>query len=208
MSENSPADTRTRPGEDRLSVAMIVASTREGRFAPVVADWMRGHLDRRTDLAAGTVDLAEIPLPTVLPAFGSPPPAGTTEALAAISPRLAAADAFVIVTPEYNHSYPAPLKAAIDWHHTEWHAKPVAFVSYGGVSGGLRAVEHLRGVLAELHAVTVRNTVSFHGGWSCFDEEGRVRDPASDAAATSMLDQLTWWAHALRDAKAVRPYQG
>lgn len=63
-------------------------------------------------------------------------------------------------------------------------------------------------MLAELHAVTVRNTVSFHGGWSCFDEEGQVRDPASDAAATSMLDQLTWWAHALRDAKAVRPYQG
>lgn len=76
MSENSPADTRTRPGEDRLSVAMIVASTREGRFAPVVADWMRGHLDRHTDLAAETVDLAEIPLPTVLPAFGSPRPQG------------------------------------------------------------------------------------------------------------------------------------
>ncbi|MET9529798.1 MULTISPECIES: NAD(P)H-dependent oxidoreductase [unclassified Streptomyces] len=187
---------------------MIVASIREGRFAPVVADWTRGHLDRHPELTADTVDLAEIPLPTVLPAFGSPPPAGTTEALAAISPRLAAADAFVIVTPEYNHSYPASLKTAIDWHNAEWHAKPVAFVSYGGLSGGLRAVEHLRGVLAELQSVTMRNTVSFHGGWNCFDEEGRVRDPASDAAATSMLDQLAWWAHALRDAKAVHPYQG
>ncbi|WP_328329409.1 MULTISPECIES: NADPH-dependent FMN reductase [unclassified Streptomyces] len=211
MSENSPTEKshgEDRAAEDRLRVAMIVASTREGRFAPVVAAWARGHLDRHAELTADTVDLAEIPLPTVLPAFDGPPPEGTAEALAAISPRLAAADAFVIVTPEYNHSYPAPLKAAIDWHNAEWHAKPVAFVSYGGVSGGLRAVEHLRGVLAELHSVTMRNTVSFHGGWGCFDEEGGVREPASDAAATVMLDQLAWWAHALRDAKAVRPYQG
>ncbi len=68
---------------------------------------------------------------------------------------------FVVVTPEYNHSFPGPLKAAIDRHVTPWQAKPVGFVSYGGISGGLRAVEHLRQVFAELHAVTVRETVSF-----------------------------------------------
>ncbi len=79
--------------------------------------------------------------------------------------RFAAADAFVIVTPEYNHSFPTPLKTAIDWHSTQWHAKPVSFVSYGGASGGLRAVEHLRQAFAEVHAVTVRNSISFHGVW-------------------------------------------
>ena len=98
-----------------------------------------------------------------------------------MTPRLAAADAFVVVTPEYNHSYPAPVKTLIDWHFTEWQAKPVGFVSYGGMSGGLRAVEHLRGVFAELHAVTVRDTVSFHGAWDRFGPDappggsGRVR---------------------------------
>jgi NAD(P)H-dependent FMN reductase len=99
------------------------------------------------------------------------------------------------------------LKNAIDWHGPQFHAKPVAFVSYGGMSGGLRAVEHLRLVFAELHAVTTRDTVSFHGAWQQFDQQGELKEPeAAAAAAKTMLDQLIWWARALRDAKAARPY--
>jgi len=192
--------------ESRLQVAVIIGSTRGGRFGPVVANWLLGHIAQRADMAVDLVDLAETPLPTVLPAFGEPPAEGSLELLRRISPRLAAADAFVIVTPEYNHSFPAPLKNAIDWHNREWHAKPVGFVSYGGLSGGLRAVEQLRVVLAELHAVTIRNTVSFHDYGGKFDADGKATDPAGDGAAKSMLDQLAWWAHALRDAKRVRPY--
>ncbi|MFF7652465.1 NADPH-dependent FMN reductase [Streptomyces sp. NPDC007983] len=192
--------------DTRLQVAVIVGSTRDGRFGPVVADWLLGHTAQREDMDVDLIDLAQTPLPTVFPAFGQPPAEGTTDLLAAVSPRLEAADAFVIVTPEYNHSFPAPLKNAIDWHNKQWHAKPVGFVSYGGLSGGLRAVEQLRVVLAELHAVTIRNTVSFHNYGDKFDSEGKAVDPASDGAAKSMLDQLAWWAHALRDAKSVRPY--
>ncbi|MGO4429195.1 NADPH-dependent FMN reductase, partial [Streptomyces sp. MCAF7] len=154
------------------------------------------------------VDLVETPVPTVMPAFGQQPSEEDMALLGAVAPRLAAADAFVIVTPEYNHSYPAALKNAIDWHNPQWHAKPVAFVSYGGISGGLRAVEHLRGVLAELHAVTIRNTVSFHNYGDKFDADGKPLDPECDAAAKSLLDQLTWWGLALRDARAARPYTG
>ncbi|MEU6391500.1 NAD(P)H-dependent oxidoreductase [Streptomyces sp. NPDC046939] len=189
-----------------LRVAVLVGSTREGRFAPVVTKWLTGHLAQREDLRTDVVDLAETPLPTVLPAFGQEPPPGTAEALALVSPRLAAADAFILVTPEYNHSFPAALKNAVDWHNEQWHGKPVAFVSYGGLAGGLRAVEQLRVVMAELNAVTVRNTVSFHNAYGAFAADGRVDDPAVDTAAKAMLDQLTWWAHALRDAKAARPY--
>jgi NAD(P)H-dependent FMN reductase len=127
--------------------------------------------------------------------------------LAKVTPKLADADAFIVLTPEYNHSYPASLKSLIDWHSTEWPAKPVALVSYGGVSGGLRAVEHLRQVFAELHAVTVRDTVSFHNAGTHFDDQGRHRDPAEvDAALKRMLDQLHWWAVALRTARGNRPY--
>ena len=90
---------------------------------------------------------------------------------------LGLADAFVVVTPEYNHGYPAPLKELIDSVNAEWQAKPVAFVSYGGVSGGLRAVEQLRLVFAELHAVTIRDSVSFPGAWEQFDESGVLRNP-------------------------------
>ena len=112
-----------------------------------------------------------------------------------------------MVTPEYNHGYPASLKQAIDLAHHQWQAKPVAFVSYGGISGGLRAVEQLRQVFAELHATTVRDTVSFHLAHGAFDATGEPVDTTGPAtAAKTLLDQLTWWAAALRTARTTHPY--
>ncbi|MDR8413613.1 NAD(P)H-dependent oxidoreductase [Nonomuraea sp. 3-1Str] len=193
--------------DDRLKIAVILGSTRDGRFGTRVASWVLDHIAQRDDMTADLVDLVETPLPTVLPVLGQPPASQEAkDLLAAVSPRLAAADAFVIVTPEYNHSFPAALKNAIDWHTREWHAKPVAFVSYGAFSAGSRAVEQLRLVLAELHAVTIRDSVGFQRAWEQFDGDGKAVDPAAGAAAKVMLDQLAWWAHALREAKAVRPY--
>ena len=196
--------TTPNPTGDRpLRVTVVVGSTREGRFGPTVADWFVEEARQRADLAIDVLDLVDVALPDRLTGFGERQPPEVT----AVTPRVASADAFVVVTPEYNHSYPAPLKTLIDWHMEEWQAKPVAFVSYGGMSGGLRAVEHLRGVFAELHAVTVRDTVSFHGAWARFGGDGRPTDAAECAAAAkSMLDQLVWWARALRDARSVRPY--
>ncbi|MFF3176876.1 NADPH-dependent FMN reductase [Streptomyces sp. NPDC057900] len=198
------AATDGAPADAPLKVAIILASNREGRFAPVVARWFLSHTDGHPDIVTDLVDVAETDLPTV---HSHRPEPGARDRLAEVAGRLADADAFVVVTPEYNHSYPAPLKNLIDWHHAEWQAKPVAFVSYGGVSGGLRAVEHLRQVFAELHSVTIRDTVSFHNAGALFDDEGRHKDPAgADAAAKSLLDQLVWWGRALREAKKVRPY--
>ncbi|MEU0629772.1 NAD(P)H-dependent oxidoreductase [Streptomyces sp. NPDC005989] len=187
-----------------LKIAVILASNREGRFAPVISDWFLSHTGPRPDIETDLIDVAELDLPVAL---SFRPDADAQARLAAVASRLATADGFVVVTPEYNHSFPAPLKNLIDWHRDEWQAKPVAFVSYGGVSGGLRAVEQLRQVFAELHTVGIRETVSFHNAGALFDDEGRHRDPAGcDAAAKVLLDQLVWWGHALRDAKAVRPY--
>src|SRR5205809_4222360 len=186
---------------NRLHLAIIIGSTRKGRFAPTVAGWFTGQAERRDDMAVDVIDLAGAQLPDVLSDKPGPQ-------VAAVTPRLAAADAFVGGTPEYNHSFPAPLKNAIDWHFKEWQAKPVGFVSYGGLGGGLRAVEQLRQVFAELHAVTVRDTVSFHGVWAQFDSDGRPKDPGvCERAAKSMLDQLAWWADALREARTRRPYE-
>ncbi|NBE55971.1 NADPH-dependent FMN reductase [Streptomyces boluensis] len=199
-------DRAARPGAPLapVRVAVILGSDREGRFGPVVADWLLARLGTRTDLAVEVVDVATADLPTALSYDPSPE---VRAKLAGVSPRLADADAFIVLTPEYNHSFPAGLKNLIDWHRAEWEAKPVAFVSYGGISGGLRAVEQLRTVFAELHAVTVRDTVSFHGVHGQFDADGTHKDPtAADAAAKVLLDQLTWWALALREAKEVRPY--
>ncbi|PRH76043.1 NADPH-dependent FMN reductase [Streptomyces solincola] len=190
----------------RLRLAVVIASNREGRFGPVIAEWFLAHARAHAEFAVDVVDLGTAELPTALSRDPGPT---AREALERISPVLAAADAFTVVTPEYNHSFPASLKALIDWHFTEWQAKPVSFVSYGGMSGGLRAVEQLRQVFAEMHAVTIRDTVSFHGAHGHFDAAGAHRDPAEPAAAAKvLLDQLAWWAHALRDAKEVRPYAG
>ncbi|GGY31826.1 NADPH-dependent FMN reductase [Streptomyces omiyaensis] len=187
-----------------LTLALVVASDREGRFAPVVADWFRGRVAERPDFALTVVDLAEIRLPTAL---SYDPDPGVRAELARVTPVLEAADAYVVLTPEYNHSFPASLKNLIDRHYTEWRAKPVGFVSYGGISGGIRAVEQLRQVYAEMHAVTVRDGVVLPNAQGLFGEDGAFRDPAGpEAGAKLMLDQLAWWGRALKDAKAVRPY--
>jgi NAD(P)H-dependent FMN reductase len=194
--------------EALVRVAVIVGSVREGRFGPVVADWLAGVAGEQGGFEVDVVDLAEPDLPLAFPAFGTTPAAAIVAEVGKVAPRLAAADAFVVVTPEYNHSYPASLKNAIDWHRDEWQAKPVAFVSYGGMSGGLRAVEHLRAVFAELHAVTIRETVSFHGAHTRFGPDGLPKDDGAAVAAKAMLGQLAWWARSLTEAKAVRPYPG
>ena len=178
-----------------LQVAVIVGSTREGRWGDKVARWFAGEAGRRPDLLVDLVDLAELDLPSVLPMHHGP-------AIQAYAERIDRADAFVVVTPEYNHSYPASLKQAIDVLNAPWRRKPVAFVCYGGLSGGLRAVEHLRQVFAELHATTIRETVSLHRHPLLFDDGGALVDPTGPAAAAKvMLDDLVWWAAALRTAR-------
>lgn len=188
---------------DRITpyrLAVIVGSNREGRFGHNVAAWFVEQAGRRVDVVVDEIDIDAFDLPA---RYGS---AGQA-ALAGFTDRLGAADAFVVVTPEYNHSYPAALKQAIDFANAEWHAKPVGFVSYGGVSGGLRAVEHLRAVFAELHAVTLRDTVSLHNYPQLFGGDGRLLDPAPvNGAAKKMLDSLAWWAFALRRAREEHPY--
>lgn len=184
-----------------LRAAVIIGSSRDGRFAPAVGDWFLARAAAEPALDTTPIDLATTELPHT---FGAPAP--KVESTRAV---LAGADAFVVITPEYNHSFPGTLKNFIDLHHSEWQAKPVGFVSYGGISGGLRATEHLRAVFAELHAVTVRDTVSFHNPWQRRDDTGTlIGDTAADTAAKTLLNQLVWWGEALRTARTARPYPG
>jgi NAD(P)H-dependent FMN reductase len=192
----------------QLKLVVIVGSVREGRRGPLISDWFVEQAGQHGQFEIDVVDLAEVPLPLVMPP--QPPAMAEPERpadLAAVTEVLAAADAFFVVTPEYNHSFPASLKAFIDWHWSQWRAKPVGFVSYGAAGGGLRAVEQLRSVFAELHATTVRDQVSFHRYWMEFDENGQPVDAEThNGDAKLMLDQLTWWGTALRNARTVTPY--
>jgi NAD(P)H-dependent FMN reductase len=189
---------------DRIRVAVILSSVRKGRFGPKIANWFVGTADQRDDIEVDLIDLADFPLPTALTDQPAPEVA---ELLGAFSARLSGADGFVVVTPEYNHSFPASLKAALDWTQHEWHAKPVGFVGYGGLAGGLRAVQQLKHIFTELHAVPVRDAVSFHSPWAQFDSEGNLTEPAhAESAAKVLWERLSWWALATREAKARRPY--
>ncbi|WP_067646700.1 NADPH-dependent FMN reductase [Nocardia harenae] len=182
-----------------LRLEVIVGSVRAGRFAPTVAEWFLRTVGADPRFDTGVIDLAEYPLPLDL---------AENDAVRAFRGRLAAADAFVLVTSEYNHGYPAALKTAIDSAKHEWRGKPVGFVSYGGVSGGLRAVEQLRQVVAEVHMVSVRESVSFHRVKRQFDAAGQTADGAAIDGAARMLGQLAWWGLALRTARADEPYPG
>lgn len=182
---------------DRVRVAVIYGSTRPGRFCDTVVRWTVEQLAVGGRFEVDVID----------PAHSSAVPPIDQRHSDSLQQRLGQAEAFVIVTPEYNHGYPAPLKALIDSSGTEWHAKPVAFISYGGASGGLRAVEQLRLVFAELHAVTIRDSVSFAGAWEQFDESGALRNPErAQRGMETLLARLNWWAVALRQARSITPY--
>lgn len=186
-----------------LQLAVIIGSTRVGRFGPVPAAWFADQARQRADMSVDVIDLAETKLPDVITGDDDPEP----DSVVQLQPRLAEADAFVVVTPEYNHSFNASLKAAIDWYHAEWAAKPVGFISYGGMSGGIRAVEQLRQVFPELHAVTMRDSLSFHNYPDKFDAAGLpIELEDCNGAAKGMLDQLAWWGHALRNHRNSHPY--
>ncbi len=189
----------------RYRLGVIIGSVRSGRGGQVVADWFVREAENFGAFAVDVIDAREYELSL---GFGDALPPKTPPHAQGLTQALDEADAFVVVTPEYNHSYPAGLKNLIDWHHRVWHAKPVGFVSYGGIAGGLRAVEHLRCVFAEVHAVTIRDSVSFANYWERYGPGGDwPREPeGSNLAAKKMLDQLAWWTQALTDAKQQRPY--
>ncbi|GII28873.1 NADPH-dependent FMN reductase [Planotetraspora mira] len=183
-----------------LRMAAIIGSTREGRVCDVIGRWFVERVRERKDLQAEVVDLAEF-------AFPARYPHEATSQMRRFTAEIGRADAFVVVTPEYNRSFPASLKQAIDYAYDEWQAKPVGFVSYGCRSEGIYAIEQLRTIFTELHAVTMRDSVGFNLLGGGVDDSGRPCGTDEQIQASkAMLDQLVWWGLALRAARAARPY--
>ena len=180
-----------------MRVGIIIGSTRPGRIAPGVASWVHEIALRRGDGEYEIVDLKAFNLPLLDEPL--PPSIGRYEKehTKRWARTVASFDAFVFVTPEYNHSLPAALKNAIDFLYAEWTNKSAGFVSYG--SGlGIRAVEQLRGTMAELQIADVRSHVSL----SLFEDFEnfavfRPRD-VHLSAVSAMLDQVIGWGGALK----------
>lgn len=184
-----------------IKVAIIVGSTRPGRKADAVARWVHGIAKKRSDAQFEVVDIQDFNLPL----FDEPVPPSLnqyskphTKAWAA---KIDSFDAYVFVTPEYNHSTSGALKNAIDYLYKEWNNKAAGFVGYGS-TGGTRAVEHLRLIVGELQIADVRAQVAL----SLFTdfENFTVFKPAAmhETSLKTMLDQLVAWGGALKAVRA------
>lgn len=180
-----------------IRIAILVGSTRPGRKADAVARWVQGIAGKHGEAQFELVDLEDYNLPLLDEAV--PPSLGKyaqphTKAWAA---KIASFDAFVFVTPEYNHGIPGALKNAIDFLFKEWNHKAAGFVGYGS-AGGVRAVEQLRQVMGELMVADVRAQVML-SLYTDFENFTTFKPaPQHEAALNAMLDQLIAWGGALK----------
>jgi NAD(P)H-dependent FMN reductase len=184
-----------------LKLAIIIGSTRPGRVGESVARWVYELARKRSDAAFELVDIADFNLPLLDEPI--PPSQGkySKEHTKKWAAKIASFDGFVFVTPEYNHSICGALKNAIDFLFREWNNKAAGFVGYGS-AGGVRAVEHLRLVMAEVQVATVRNQVAL----SLFTdfENYTTFKPAAyhEKSVNQMLDQLVAWSGAMKTLRS------
>lgn len=178
-----------------MKLEIIIASTRPGRIGDQVGKWIADFATKRSDFEVSVLDLAEINLPIYDEPNHPRLAAYTKEHTKAWSKRIAAADAFIIVTPEYNFTMPPALLNAIDYLQLEWKYKPAAFVGYGG-SGALRAIQTEKALLVNLSVMPIPTAVNLHGVFSpvvtIFEPEEKHEE-----AAELMLKELHKWAKAL-----------
>ncbi len=188
---------------------IIVGSTRPTRSAERVFPWIADQAIRRGGFDVEVIDLRDWKLPFFQEHLGTigdfADPTYSDPVVKAWNAKIAEGDAYLIITPEYNHSVPGELKNAIDSVFVSFalRNKPVAFVGYSaGIAAGTRAVEHLALIAIEAEAVPLRNTVLIPSVAGAFGEDGEPTNPATEAALAITLDDLSWWAVALANARA------
>ncbi|MEM4282604.1 MAG: NAD(P)H-dependent oxidoreductase [Candidatus Woesearchaeota archaeon] len=195
-----------------IKIKIIIGSTRQNRFSEKPAQWIFEEIKKLKDVEAELLDLRDYPMPffdeTISPSMAKRQ--YPNEVVKKWSEKINDGDAFIIVTPEYNHGYPAVLKNAMDVIYPEWNRKPVGFVSYGSALGA-RAVEQLRQVAIELQMAPIRNSIHIPvdiffaammgkgpQGPEMFEpvRKGTMGDPVE-----RFLNELLWWARALKKAR-------
>ncbi|MFJ9353026.1 NADPH-dependent FMN reductase [Streptomyces mirabilis] len=187
-----------------VKLKIIIASTRPGRIGLTIGEWFECHSKKHGGFDdIELVDLAEVGLPFMNepdhPRLGTYTHQHTRD----WSAKVAEADAFVFVMPEYNFGYNAELKNAIDYLHSEWQYKPVGLVSYGGVSAGTRAAQMIKQVVTTLKMTPVVESVAIPFVHQLIDEEeGLVPNEVMTSSATAMLDELVRVTEALRPLRS------
>lgn len=198
--------------ETIIKIKVIIGSTREGRFSEKPAQWIFEEAKKWEGAAVELLDLRDYEMPF----FDSPVPPSmakgqySNEVVQKWAEKINEGDAFIIVSPEYNHGYSAVLKNALDVIYPEWHRKPVGFVSYGSALGA-RSVEQLRQVAVELQMAPIRNAIHIPAdifmaammgkgpqGSEMFDS---IRKSPMGDPVERFFNDLLWWAKALKVAR-------
>ncbi|RRJ86433.1 NADPH-dependent oxidoreductase [Gulosibacter macacae] len=184
-----------------LKIGIIIGSTRPGRLGTQVADWVKNEAAKRDGVEYELVDIADYNLPLLdesLPAAYGQYEHEHTKKWAA---KIAEFDGYIFVTPEYNHSTSGALKNAIDFVGAEWNNKALGLVGYGSL-GASRAIEHLRGIAAEIQLADVRQTVHF-SLFTDFEEFTTfIGNDRAAGEAETMFGQVEAWAGALKSLRA------
>ncbi|MBO4252347.1 NADPH-dependent FMN reductase [Streptomyces griseorubiginosus] len=191
---------------DRLVLQVILCSVRSGRVGEPLTRWFSD-----TARAHGHFDVEDIDLKeTALPLHDEPDFPVTRKYTqphtVAWSKTIERGDAYVFVTPEYNHGYSPSAKNAIDYLCHEWAFKPVSFVSYGGISAGTRSVQQLMQVLQAVRAVPIAELVAVPFSHTKLDEDGNLApDEPLSLAAIAVLDELARMANGLKPLRRPLP---
>jgi len=178
-------------------VGVIVASVREGRVGAPVADWFMERARQHGGFQAELLDLKEIALPLLSERNHPRLQKYEQESTKRWSATISALDAFVIVTPEYNFGSPPALINALDTVYNEWNYKPAGFVSYGGISGGLRSVQMTKMKLTTFKVVPIVEAVAIPFVAKELQDGTFPGNEKFDKSAAVMLDELLRWTNAL-----------
>ena len=184
------------------NLKIITASTRPGRKGPALANWIFDLAKKHTEFTVELLDLAEINLPFLDEPNHPSMQKYTKDHTKKWSATIAAADAFIFVTPEYNFGYPASLKNALDFLYNEWTYKPVAFVSYGGIAGGTRSMQALKQVVTAMKMVPIVEAVNIPFFTKYIDEQNKFNaDEGINKAAEGMFKELLKWTETLHQMR-------
>jgi NAD(P)H-dependent FMN reductase len=189
-----------------MKILIIIGSTRKNRFSEKPANWVFEEAKKMKKFEVEMLDLRDYPLPffdePISPSMAKEP--YSNENVKKLSKKIGEADGFIVVTPEYNHGYPAVLKNVFDYIYKEWNKKAIGFVSYGTV-GGARSVEQLRQVAVELQMAPIRQSI--HIPVPLFFDmmmgKNTEKNPFEGLKPTadSFFEQLIWWTKALKNAR-------
>ena len=189
-----------------MYVPVILGTVREGRQSEHLARFVHARLEAKEGVRTRLVDPRDLPFGNLVGRVMDVGP-DTPEPLAGFIQDMHGADGFVIVTPEYNYSFPGALKNLLDVTFKPWNRKPFGLVACGGMSGGMRAVDALRQVVSGLGAVTVPAHVTVQGVSKAFGPDGPVADRADwERRVDHFLDEVLWYAGALKPARAARAH--